>query len=187
MTRWVFLALAGGLTAAHAEPLVRTGTSFYYIDGASALVLTEQMKQKGPTGVDGNRHPARTKWDVQWKFRHNMHDGLCKMEEVAVAVGITTIRPRWRNEATGSASLKARWNRFIDAIDRGANFHSEQATRAGTQIEAALTGLKTEKTCDALTETANKSASEILDKRKASSEDYDQRTDYGRKDGASLI
>ncbi len=102
--------------AAQAEPTSQFGTSYYYIDGRSALVLTAQMDKKGPIGVDGRHHPARTKWDVQWRFRHNMHGGVCKMEKISVMVGMTTIRPRWREEAQGTASLIKRWRQLI-AID----------------------------------------------------------------------
>ena len=47
--------------AAQAEPAARMGASYYYIEGGSALVLTAQMDNKGPIGVDGRKHPARTK------------------------------------------------------------------------------------------------------------------------------
>lgn len=188
MKRLCLIAMLA-LTAAPAagEPLVRMGTSYYYIDGGSALVLMEQINQKGPAGADGGRYPTRTKWDVQWRFRHNMHDGVCKMEEVAVAVGVTTIRPRWRSEAKGAESLQARWKKLNAAVDRNQQFQTKQARQAGEEIEQAIKTLAPAKTCDALTQVANQTAEDILKKYRALGDEYDRRTQYGRTDGASLI
>ena len=85
---FLVLLAACSLTA-RGEPASRIGASYYYIEGASALVLTAQMDNKGPTSPDGRHHPALTKWDVQWRFRHNMLDGVCQMEKVSVMVGVT--------------------------------------------------------------------------------------------------
>jgi predicted secreted Zn-dependent protease len=187
--RLIFLLFAmtacGGV--AHAEPAARIGSSFYYIEGASALVLTAQMDNKGPAGPDGRRHPALTKWDVQWRFRHNMLGGVCKMEKVSVMVGVTSIRPRWRGEKEGAAQLRERWGELVKAVDRNVEFHKQQALEAGRKIEAALNGLEPTGDCEALTIAANETALSILEKHKAVSRDYNQRTDYGRKDGLSLI
>lgn len=186
--RLIFLfVLAVNAGVAHAEPSARIGASFYYIEGASALVLTAQMDNKGPTGPDGRRHPALTKWDVQWRFRHNMLGGVCKMEKVSVMVGVTSIRPRWRDEKEGAAQLRERWGELVKAVDRNVAFHKEQALEAGRKIEAALNNLEPTGDCEALTVAANKAALAILEEHKAVSRSYNQRTDYGRKDGLSLI
>jgi predicted secreted Zn-dependent protease len=181
---FLVLFLAGPL---HGEPLTRQQTSYYYIEGRSALLLTEQMNQKGPVGTDGERHPARTKWEVQWKFRHNMHEGVCKMEDVAVAVGVNTIQPRWREEKTGPAELRRRWQNLMQAVERNRAFHKQQAVHAGQEIELALRELPPAKNCEELTTQANETASKLLEKYKTASDEHDRKTAYGRKDGASLI
>ncbi len=179
------LAIIAG--AAHAEPSTRMGASYYYIEGASALILTAQLDTNGPKGPDGRHHPALTKWDVQWRFRHNMAGDVCKMEKVAVLVGVTAIKPRWRGEKDGAAALRERWKSMSEAIDRNEAFHKQQALEAGRKIEAALNQLEPAATCEALTEAANKIATEILAGHKKASRDYDQSNDYGRKNGVSLI
>lgn len=181
----LLLAVLAG--SALAEPQTRVGASYYYIEGTSALVLTAEMGAKGPTGSDGRRHPARTSWDVQWRFRHNIHGDVCKMEKVAVSVGVTAVRPRWRDEAQAPASLQERWKRLVEAADRNETFHKQQAFEAGDRIEAALNNLQPTRTCQELTETANEVANGILLEHKKASREYDERTDYGRKNGVSLI
>lgn len=181
------LALAVMASAAQAEPTTRIGASYYYIDGASALVLTGQMDSKGPEGADGRRHPAQTKWDVQWRFRHNMYGDVCKMEKVMVLVGLTSIKPRWRGESDGAPALRKRWQQLVQAIDEYEAYHKKQAQTAGEEIERAINNVKPEKTCEAMTESANRVAAETLEKFKSNSRDYDKRTDYGRKNGVSLM
>lgn len=184
---YVFLgmALCGG--AAQAEPTSRMGASYYYIDGGSALVLMAQMDKMGPIGVDGRNHPARTKWEVKWRFRHNMHDGVCKMEKISVVIGVTSIRPRWRGEAQGTASLRERWKKMVEAVERGEAFHKQEALDAGNEIDNVLNELAPKKSCKELTDEANRIATEVLGAHQSVSRDYDLRTDYGRKNGVSLI
>ncbi|HZP94475.1 MAG TPA: DUF922 domain-containing protein [Burkholderiales bacterium] len=179
--------LAALATSAGAEPLVRMGMSYYYIDGGSALVLTEQMNQKGPIAADGKHYPSLTKWDVQWKYRNGVHGGTCKVEEAAVAVGVTSTLPRWRGEANGPKSLRERWRRLLEAVGRDQGFHKELAIRAGKEIEAALLAVKPAADCDALTEAANDTAEQILKKHRAADEEYDRKYQHGLKDGATLM
>lgn len=173
--------------SAQAEPLVHRQSSFYYIEGNSAVLLTEQIGKMGPEGEDGKRHPTRTKWHVQWKFRHSLHGSECKVEEVVVTVGLMTMRPRWRGETSGPSALRERWNRLIEAVDRNQAYHTEQATRAGREIETALMNTRPAANCDALAEAANKAASAVLEKYRQASDEHDRATGYGRTDGASLI
>ncbi|UCH46489.1 MAG: DUF922 domain-containing protein [Betaproteobacteria bacterium] len=184
---YILCALAIVAGAAYGEPSTRIGASYYYIDGTSALILTAQMDSNGPTGDDGRHHPALTKWDVQWRFRHNMDGDVCKMEKVAVLVGVTAIRPRWRGEEEGAAALRERWKSLIAAIDRNEAYHKQQALEAGRKIENALNDIEPIETCEALTEAANDLASSILAEHKRASREYDETTDYGRKNGVSLI
>lgn len=184
---YCLLGILACAATAEAEPRSQIGASYYYISGGSALVLLAHMDNKGPVGVDGRNHPARTKWEVQWRFRHNMHDGVCKMEKVSVMVGVTSIKPRWRDETNGPPSLRERWKKLIEAVDRDEAFHKQEALDAGSEIEKVLNGLAPKKTCNALTDEANRVATEVLGAHQSVSRDYDLRTDYGRKNGVSLI
>jgi len=181
------VALTVALAAAHAEPLVHRQASFYYVEGNSAVLLAEQIGKAGPEGADRKRHPTLTKWHVQWRFRPNLQGSVCKMGEVVVIVGLITMRPRWRGEANGPSVLRERWNRLIEAVDRNQAYHTEQATLAGSEIEAQLRNTPPAADCDALTEAANKTASAILEKYQQASDEHDRTTDYGRTYGASLI
>jgi len=170
-----------------AEPLVRLHTSYYYIDGPSATVLAAQLDQNGPPEGDGKRYAGKTRWDVQWKFRHEQQGTVCAMKDVAVAVGVAQTLPRWRGEDKGAAALKARWTRFIEALRRHEDGHKEHALKAGRQIEAAVLAVGPASNCEDLGAAANAAAQAIVTKYQALDEEYDRKTDHGRNQGATLL
>jgi predicted secreted Zn-dependent protease len=188
-----FVAVASGVVwsiavpPVSAEPLLRMHTSYYYVDGPSATVLAAQIDQNGPPGADGRRHAGKTRWDVQWKLRHEQHGVTCAMKEVAVAVGIAQTLPKWRSEAKGAAALKTRWQQFFDALRRHEDGHKGHGLAAGKEIEVALLAAKPASNCEDLAAAANSAAEAIVKKYRKLDEDYDRKTDHGRSQGASLL
>jgi predicted secreted Zn-dependent protease len=162
-------------------------TSNYYVDGRSATVLAAQIEQNGPPGGEGKRYAGKTKWDVQWKFRHEQHGVTCAMKEVAVAVGLAQTLPQWRGEPKGAAALKTRWQQFVLALKRHEDGHTEHGLAAGKEIEVALLAAKPASNCEDLAVAANSAAEAIVKKYQKLDEDYDRKTDHGRRQGASLL
>ena len=187
MRKIALLLLALLASAAVAEPLVRVHTSYYYIDGPSATVLAAQLDNNGPVGADGNHHPGRTRWDIQWKLRSQQQGNACGMKEAAVAVGIAQTLPKWRGEGKGATGLRALWTRFVDALQRHEDVHKQHGIKAAKEIEAAVLALKPASNCEDLESAANARAQEIVSKYKSLDEAYDKKTDHGRQDGASLL
>src|SRR4051812_27338545 len=159
-------ALPGALLAPSvtAEPLVRLHTSYYYIDGPSATVLSAQLDKHGPVGADGKRHPARTRWDIKWKLQSVQHGTTCTIDGVAIIIGIAHTFPRWRGEAKGSTSLKARWAKFIESLQRHEEVHKRHGVQAGTDIEAKLRALEPASNCEDLESRADHAAQEVISK-----------------------
>ncbi|HWH47226.1 MAG TPA: DUF922 domain-containing protein [Burkholderiales bacterium] len=170
-----------------AEPLTRIHTSYYYVDGPSASVLAAQIDQAGPAGADGRRYPGKTKWDVQWKFKHEQQGVTCIMKQVAVAIGIAQTLPRWRGEAKGTAALKIRWRQFVEALARHEDGHKQHGLAAGREIETALIAAKPAGNCEDLAAAANGAAEAIVKKYQDLDEDYDRKTAHGRSQGATLL
>lgn len=182
----VVLASMAAVPAA-GEPLVRMHTSYYYIDGPSATVLAAQLDQNGPVGTGGSHFAGRTRWDIQWKFRHELKGTACSMKDVAVAVSVAQTMPRWRGEDKGAAGLKTLWTKFIDSLKRHEDGHKEHGLKAGKEIEAAVLAVKPAGNCEALELAANTAAQTIVMKYQALDEEYDRKTDHGRNQGATLL
>ena len=184
----VMLAAAICPAPALAEPVTRVHTSYYYIDGSSATVLAGQLDQAGPKDVDGNRHPGKTRWDVQWKFNHHQAGESCGVKDVTVAVGVAQIMPKWRGQdKPGGAALKTRWNKFLEALKRHEDGHKEHGIKAGAEIEKALLAIKPASNCEDLDKVANAAGEKVVEKYRKQDADYDRSTDYGRKQGATLL
>jgi predicted secreted Zn-dependent protease len=169
------------------EPLVRMHTSYYYIDGPSATVLAAQLDQNGPVGTDGSHYAGRTRWDIQWKFRHEQKGTACSMKDVAVAVGVAQTMPRWRGENKGASGLKTLWTKFIGSLQRHEDGHKEHGLKAGKEIEAAVLAVKPAANCEDLEAAANAAAQAIVAKYQALDTEYDRKTDHGRNQGATLL
>jgi len=190
MRKFLFVfALPGALLAASviAEPLVRLHTSYYYIDGPSATVLSAQLDKNGPVGADGNRHPARTRWDIKWKIQPVQHGTTCGIDEVGVVIGIAQTFPKWRGEDKGPASLKARWAKFSQSLQRHEEVHKQHGMQAGRDIEAALRAVEPASNCEDLESRADQAAQKIVSKYQALDETYDRETAYGRTGGGTLL
>lgn len=189
--RNILFVLAGMVTTSaapvSAEPLVRMHTSYYYIDGASATVLAAQLDQNGPVGADGQRYAGRTRWDIQWKFRHQQQGTACLIKDVAVAVGIAQTLPKWRGEHNGAPALKARWTKFLDALQRHENGHKEYALKTGKEVEEAVLAVKPASNCEDLEASADAVAQAIESKYQALDAEYDRQSDHGRNQGATLL
>lgn len=183
----VFLLAVPICAPAHAEPLVRLHTGYYYIDGQSAIVLAAQIDQLGPKGPDGVRSAARTKWDIQWKFNHAQQGVTCSIKNTAVAIGVARTLPRWRGESKGPAPLRAHWKQFHAALLRHEDRHKEFGLQAGREIESALIAMKPASNCEDLKIAANALANQILGKYKKLEVEFDRQTRHGRSEGASLL
>ena len=182
-----FLVSALTAGAAAAEPLSRVHTSYYYVDGKSATVISAQMDKNGPTAEDGKRYPAKTRWDVQWKINHDQQGVTCGVKEVAVAVGIAQNLPKWRGEDNGASTLSGRWKKFAEAVKRHEDGHKEHGIKAAAEIESALQGLKPASNCEDLDKAANAAGEKVIEKYRKLDADYDRTTDHGRKQGAKLL
>ena len=172
---------------ASGEPLVRLHTSYYYIDGASATVLAAQLDQNGPVGSDGKHYAGKTRWDIQWKFRHEQKGTACSMSDVAIAVGIAQTMPKWRGEGKGATGLKALWTKFAEALQRHEDGHKAHGVKAAKEIEAAVLAIRPASNCEDLELAANTAAQAVVTKYKALDEEYDRKTDHGRNRGATLL
>jgi predicted secreted Zn-dependent protease len=181
----VFISML--VTPAVGEPLVRVHTSYYYIDGTSAAVLAAQLDQKGPVGSDGHHYAGKTRWDIQWRFRHEQQGTRCVMKDVAVAVGIAQTLPKWRGESRGAGGLKALWSKFTDALQRHEDAHKAHGMNAGKEIEAAVLAVKPASNCEDLEMAGNTAAQAIVTKYQGLDEEYDRTTDHGRNQGATLL
>ncbi|MBT7997899.1 MAG: DUF922 domain-containing protein [Betaproteobacteria bacterium] len=170
-----------------AVPLVHIGASSYTVNGQSSLILSSEMDLKGPVGTDGNRHPAKTKWDLQWRFKHKEQNGQCGVESVQVSLGITHIKPVWRDKVGASESLVSRWLSFEEALSKIQNHHVDLAIEAATAIEDNVLDVVPQKSCADLNVVVEGIVRNIKEKYRTLKTDYEEATNFGRHNGLTLL
>jgi predicted secreted Zn-dependent protease len=115
------------------------------------------------------------------------HGTACATDEIAVVIGIAQTLPKWRGEDKGPASLKARWAKFSQLLQRHEEVHKQHGLQAGRDIEAALRAVEPASNCEDLESRADESAQKIVSKYQALDEAYDRETAFGRTEGGTLL
>ncbi|MCI5066123.1 DUF922 domain-containing protein [bacterium] len=98
-------------------PLQGVKIQYYDIDGRTADELKEAMRTRGPVDEFGRRSYAYTSWHVQWRWpsRERAAEEVdLRGAEVSLSISLTL--PRWSGYERASSHLRARWNRFSQAL-----------------------------------------------------------------------
>jgi len=173
--------------SALADPVVHGGSSSYSIRGQSAFVLGAEMSKKGPVGADGNRHPARTKWDYRVQLKTYDLGDSCTVESVQIFLGITHTRPIWRDEEKGVKTLRDRWASFMSSLEDVEKKHEEIARNAANEAEKIITDLPPQADCVALETLVDREARVVKDKYLQLKSQYEEDTDFGKTVGLSIM
>ena len=166
---------------------VHVGASSYSITGQSALILTAEMDSKGPVGQDGQRHPAKTKWDLQWRFKQKESNAECTVESIGISLGITHTKPVWRDQKPASLALIDRWASFENALIKIQEYHADLALQAASEIEERVLKVTPQKSCEELEVMIEAIVYNIKEKYRKLKADYEIRTNYGRRSGLNLM
>lgn len=172
---------------AFSAPQTHIGASSYSISGQSSLILSAEMDAKGPLGDDGRRHPAKTKWDLQWRFKQKEVNAQCVVDSVQVSLGITHTKPVWRDKSEASKTLIDRWEAFEGALKVIQKHQVDLAMMAASEVEEAVLGMTPQKTCEELETMVSAIVRNLKEKYRALKADYESSTNYGRRVGLSLM
>ena len=183
----IFVMFYGSVNSVFSAPLVHIGASSYSILGQSSLILSAEMDSKGHFGEDARRHPAKTKWDLQWRFKQKEVNAQCVVDSVQVSLGITHTKPVWRDKSEASKTLIDRWEAFEGALKVIQKHQVDLAMMAASEVEEAVLGMTPQKTCEELETMVSAIVRNLKEKYRALKADYESSTNYGRRVGLSLM
>ena len=178
------LLLAFGLGVARAEPVVTVDTRYYDLRGATVQELLQQKKALGPIGKDGKRYGANTKWHVAWRYAYRNEGGRCRIDQVTTSADIVFTLPRWNPPHRAASNLRARWDRYVFALQEHENGHRDFGISAAREVEREIAALPPRDNCRKMGEHANVTGRRVLDKYRALEIRYDQDTRHGATQGA---
>jgi predicted secreted Zn-dependent protease len=182
------LAVIGFSAPMHANGTDDRSVSYVYYDvaGESAEDLSATMNRIGPIDVDGKRHHGLTKWNLTWKDTYEAADGSCRLTSFNVALEITIMLPRWAGYDRGSRRLKAAWDKYVAALRIHENGHRDIDQAAADAIEKELGAITARSTCAELQTLIDTTAGGLTDRAHLQNRQYDEATDHGRTQGATL-
>ena len=181
----VLIIAACLVSTAYAAPAVKTAYTNYDVYLAESKNLREDLNLATPVVYDGKPFHGYTDWRVSWQYRWQPTDGGCRIGSVTTTVAITYTLP---NAVTLPLDQRLReaYDAYLVALTAHEKGHGRIGIDAAKAIERALDGMLHAGDCRQLADIANAKANEILDKYKQLNRDYDQKTSYGKTQGAVL-
>lgn len=160
--------------------------SSYAIAGSTIAELRSVLHVLGPTR-NGRAFAAFTDWTVDWEFdgdadRHLQARIVC----VRVRVRADVMLPRWRPPRSTSSQTIAAWQRYLTAVETHEQGHVNLAVEAGRAVLASLEGLGEFAKVDDLRCIAVDAAHEAVATIRERELIYDQETQHGASQGATL-
>ena len=168
---------------------VKREIQFYDIRGRTLNDLRKAMATQGPLNSDGKtRFDGRTDWTLQWTYKWNdklaKPAGLYRLSEWTVDVKSTIIFPRWVELDEANPLEQRRWKIYLARLKLHENGHAKLAELAGDAANKAFANIKVYPSSAKLKEAVRLKAQEILKLHRAMDQEYDQKTDHGKKQGA---
>lgn len=186
--RWtLFIAIwlsCFSAVSVHARPSISVKHSFYSVSGNTSRDLRAQMNKAGPGAESILGGDARTKWEVKWSYGLVQIPGGCRINNATTSVHVTYVMPRWTNPADGSPELRAKWDKFVKALQKHEDGHKDHGIHAAQEIEAEITRLRPLRSCADMQRAVNTTANRILEKYRKEDQYYDVFTIHGMTQGA---
>lgn len=169
----------------HAEPVVTKAMDYYDVTGATPQQVRASLDQLGPTHTrDGKRYDSLTFEKTSWRFTFR---GLpnCAITGVTVTAQILIRFPRLADAGAPPALRKA-FAAYTDKLMAHQNGHVQRIVDTARQIEIGIGGLPPIQNCRGLEKSANHLGHNLLNDLHRWRRDYDDRTLYGRAQGAKF-
>ena len=182
---WLLLMVVIVAGKTSAQDALTITTNHYLVSGTSLRELRRSIDHARPGGArDGS--DGLTAWQIKWRTRINSANGECRLTsfEITTTVGISL--PSWRAPTNAPPDLMKRWLAYYSALQRHEQYHSQSAQLAAKALRERVQALGVQLDCKTLEQRIKHTAEAVITEFRKRDEDYDRKTDHGRKEGASL-
>jgi len=168
------------VTPAVVQPFVHpqesTHVEYYDVTGASFAELRDEMRA---TGVDGW---AGTTWThVKYEFTVRQGPEGCRIDSVNAVFDARVRLPRWANRRAAPDDQQQAWDAWFPGLQRHEEGHVRIGRDAAARVERVVWDTPAAASCAEVTAHAKARASAVLVDLRREQEEYDLRTDHGRK------
>ena len=153
-------------------------TNFYAVTGANFREIRQSINRSRPwkDPFDGITH-----WNVEWRCKLNSSPHGCSASGFTTQVKIVTTLPRWTPPAGVVPEVKAQWTRFFVALAQHEAGHARIGRAAAAKVDETIRQAGVQADCDTVQRLISERAESVLAEHRRQDEEYDRRTDHGRK------
>lgn len=118
------------------------------------------------------------KWDITWGYKVQGTPDSCFLDNIGASATILqpALRLTWVDNELATDKLRAKWKRYLKALQDHNQGHADIANLAAKAVKAALNEIKTEN-CDKLRKDADAKAKEVVEEYRQKDAEYDRLTD----------
>lgn len=168
-----------------AQNTVQWTTNYYTVTGASIPEIRASLARARPWR-EHSTLDATTQWHIEWRYRFTRSDSGCRCTSFATTTTIKLTLPRWTRPADAQPEVTTNWDRYITALRGHELGHAQIGLAAAAEQQRRISNVGAARDCDALKETIETLARQIVDDYTRRDAEYDERTDHGVKQGAFL-
>ena len=154
----------------------------YPVYGLTLPQLQSSMHANSPNSPFFGRSDGR----ITWNFRFYDTGGECRMTSVGVDVRVVISMPDWKDRDQAPPDLVRQWDTFYEALLRHEKGHARITRQQANRVRQQMSRLGARPRCSTLSAEANEVGNQILKKSQRLQDEYDRRTDHGKKEGATL-
>lgn len=158
----------------------------YDIWGDSPRELQDAINDCGMYS-SGKRFSGHANWHVNWWWNSEEQDERCVVVDTKVRMRSTVHMPRLLLPLDGDMELRQHWLRYYGVLLEHEHNHIRHAIEAAEEIKEALEAIESAESCTRLRNEMNMAAREIMRQKNAADDEYDERTNHGRSEGAVLV
>jgi len=158
------------------HPQETTQVEYYDVSGATFEDVSREMKVKGVDGWAGS-----TWTNVKYDFTVRRDGDGCRIDSVNAMFDAKVRLPRWTDRAAAPEASRQAWDAWFPTLRRHEDGHVQIGHEAAARVERVVWDTPPAPVCADVIARARKRAAAVLVDLRRQQEDYDLRTDHGRK------
>lgn len=170
-----------------ASPGLKTNSEdlYYEIFGNNISDLSGQLHTCGPK-TGGESFAGITLDYINWSYLMKFDaDGSCRVDSATAGVNVRIYYPKWDAREKASASTIDRWDNMISSLRLHEEGHRQIDYDGGRELLNTISTI-TGTSCDEVQQKVNSQTKLVTDKISERNEEYDNKTNHGESQGATL-
>lgn len=168
------------------EVEINSKIKHYDIFPNSKSDLKRALFSKTPIIVNNEKYLGLTIWAIDLDYKPLQKRNSCEVSHLKTILDVTIIMPRIPKKHKVDFSTKNSFKRFYNSLYKHEKKHKEYDIQAVKEIDRKLSTLNPQKDCKTLKSLVRKTFNKIVKKYKKKNAQYDDRTEYGHKQGANI-